>query len=150
MRVTRSVTLPCSAERALQEVQTTRLLQHVSAPLLTFTPVRPATLPNTWTTGEYLVRLRLFGVVPLGHQWIVPSRAAPNALRDVGRGTLTRAWDHVITVTSLPDGRARYTDDIRFRAGLLTPVVLAFTYLLYAHRQRRWLALARKGFTYDE
>jgi hypothetical protein len=35
---------------------------------------------------------------------------------------------------------------VHIDAGMLTPLVAAFARLFYAHRQKRWRALAKNGF----
>ncbi|MEM6585274.1 MAG: hypothetical protein AAF692_05925 [Pseudomonadota bacterium] len=41
----------------------------------------------------------------------------------------------------------RYTDRVTIKAGALTSVIAAFARLFYAHRQERWRALAKDGFS---
>ncbi|MGY1695442.1 MULTISPECIES: hypothetical protein [unclassified Geodermatophilus] len=148
-----STELPCSVERAGDEVMTSRLLRYVSWPLIVFDAVVPPELPATWKPGDHLVRMRLFGVVPLGRQTISISFpvAAPGQvlLRDDGSGQLLRRWDHLITIEpgSAPT-RARYTDRIDVEAGRLTLVAWAWAHVLYRWRQHRWRRLAARGFRY--
>lgn len=150
MRITRSIVLDVSAEQAWAVVQEPHLLEHVAYPLQAFEPVNPPAWPTTWEDGRYKVRLRLFGIVPIGTQWIVISKLAhgPQAyrLRDNGHGSLVSRWDHVITIEPIFATRCRYTDEVEVRAGLLTPVVTAFANLFYRHRQRRWRGLVAAGF----
>ena len=94
----------------------------------------------------------LFGFIPLGWQAIVISLPEPRGntrfVRDNGHSPLIRRWDHWITIEPSEDGkRTRYTDTVEVEAGLLTPVIAAFARVFYAHRQRRWRALARTGFS---
>ncbi len=152
MRVTLTTLLDTPAERAWIEVQTARLLEHVAAPLLVFTPIDPQALPAEWVAGRYHVGVRLFGWLPLGTQWIVTTKASQGPdcyqIRDNGRGTLARRWDHLIAIEPLAPARCRYRDDIEVQAGLLTPFVWAFARFFYAHRQRRWRRLVARGFDY--
>lgn len=60
--------LDCAPDRAWQEVQTSRLLAYITAPLVVFEPVSPPALPERWVEGRYLVRMRLFGRIPFGNQ----------------------------------------------------------------------------------
>ncbi|MGY1694744.1 hypothetical protein ACI8AD_12810 [Geodermatophilus sp. SYSU D00766] len=145
--------LPCSVERAREEVGTSRLLLYVSWPLVEFLPVDPPVLPPTWQAGDHLVRMRLFGLVPLGRQTISisfpPTTPDRVLLRDNGSGDLLRRWDHLITIApgSSPT-RARYTDRIDVDAGLLTSLAWAWAHVLYRWRQHRWRYLAARGFRY--
>ncbi|MEM7411429.1 MAG: hypothetical protein AAF430_14415 [Myxococcota bacterium] len=151
MRIECTTRLECSPERAWQELLTPDLLRYVAAPLIRFEPVDPPSLPSTWSPGRYRVSVWLFGVLPLGRQWVglelpdgeVPS-GWPRRVRDNGSGQLAKRWDHWIEIDALPDGHTRYVDRVDVDAGLLTPVVWAFAALFYRHRQRRWRALARK------
>jgi len=151
--VTVSTELPCSVERAGDEVMTSRLLTYVSWPLMAFEPIDPPELPQTWEPGDHLVRMRLFGVLPLGRQTIsISFPVAPPGqvlLRDDGSGQLLRRWDHLITIepTGRPD-RARYTDRIDVDAGRLTPVAWAWAHVLYRWRQHRWRRLVARDFRY--
>lgn len=141
--------LDAPPERVWAVVQTPALLERVAAPLVTFEPVDPETFPETWDEADYLVWMRLFGLLPLGRQWVrvrtLEVRKTPGErfyrLRDDGSGTLASTWDHVITVRETPDGVTAYTDEIRVEAGVLTPLVWLFAQAFYRHRQHRWRRL---------
>lgn len=148
--IRRSMMLDISAERAWAAIQEPRLLNHIAYPLQTFKPVDPPKLPATWAESRYKVRLRLFGVVPIGEQWIVigilergPDRYR---MRDDGHGDLVRRWEHRITIEALSSSRCRYTDEVEIDAGVLTPLVAAFASVFFRHRQRRWRALVASDF----
>jgi hypothetical protein len=150
MRVKLATTLDISAEQAWAGVQTSRLLDYVAWPLQTFEPVDPPALPEVWGEERYRVRLHLFGLIPIGTQWIVisvPSRGPERyQVRDNGHGSIVSRWDHLITIEHLSAMRCRYTDKVEVRAGLLTPFVWAFAQLFYRHRQRRWRKLVADNF----
>ena len=150
MRIRLSSVLDVSAERAWAAVRRPSLLHYVAYPLQTFEPINPPTWPPTWADGRYKARLRMFGVLPIGSQWIVISNLADGPrsyrLRDNGNGSLVRQWDHLITIEPITASRCRYTDEVAVRAGLLTPAVTAFAYLFYLHRQRRWRKLVAFDF----
>jgi hypothetical protein len=149
-----SCTLPSPVERAWEALRRPRLLQHVASPVLAFAPIQPPEWPEVWTEGAYLVELRLFGRLPLGRQWIVISFPEVSLgdpgltfrVRDAGRGQIARRWDHLVTITALPEGRTRYEDRVDIDAGILTPLVWLFAHLFYRYRQARWRRLARANF----
>lgn len=150
MRLERSTIISCSWEKAAEQVLTTRLLRYVAHPLVTFASVGADPLPDIWTEGTHWVRLRLFGLLPLGKQAIVISiLPVPRgfALRDAGYSALIPVWDHTLTIEPMPEG-TRYTDTVEVRAGILTPLVWLFAQAFFRHRQRRWRALATRGFDY--
>lgn len=152
MRMKLTTMLDTSAERAWAEVQTSRLLAHVAWPVLSFAPIGGEPLPAIWDDSTHPVRLRAFGLIPLGRQDIVTSRplSGPDSyqIRDNGTGDLMLRWDHMITIDRVAPGRCRYSDTVEVEARLLTPFVWAFACLFYAHRQRRWRRLVRRNFTY--
>ena len=94
----------------------------------------------------------LFGVAPVGWQAIVISFPEPEGntrfVRDNGYGPLIARWDHWIEIApgAEPD-TTRYTDRVIIEAGLLTPIITAFARFFYGHRQKRWRALAKDGFS---
>lgn len=145
-----STTLACTPDEAFARVQTTALMCHIAAPLLRFVPQRQTLFPAVWAPGEYRVWLWLFSVLPLGWQAIVisapPAKGDTRFLRDDGYGPLIRRWNHLIMIAPNGEGTTHYTDRVIIEAGLLTPLVAGFARAFFAHRQRRWRALARTGF----
>ena len=67
-------------------------------------------------------------------------------IRDNGYGPLIKRWDHWIAIAADEGGTTHYTDRVAIEAGLITPLITTFARVFYAHRQRRWRALARTGF----
>ncbi len=152
MQINLSTQLPCSLTEVVAQVRTPRLLRQVASPLLSFSPLTPSEFPSTWSEGTYWVRLKLFGLLPIGRQAIVISYPqAGNALafmlRDNGYSPLISKWDHLITAQEVSGGTL-YRDRVTIEAGILTPAVWLFARLFYAHRQRRWATLAANGFNY--
>jgi hypothetical protein len=149
--VTLSATLDCTPDEAWERVQTSALLMHVAAPLIRFTPQGGRPFPAIWTPGEYRAWMWLFGLLPIGWQAVVISHPEPDGdtrfVRDNGYGPLIRQWDHWIAIAPGANGTTHYTDRVEIEAGLLTPLIVAFARVFYAHRQRRWRALAGSGFS---
>jgi hypothetical protein len=149
--VTLSTTLACTPDEAWEQVQTSALLMHVAAPLIRFTLQGGRPFPEIWVPGEYRAWMWLFGIVPIGWQAVVISHPAQDGetrfIRDNGYGPLIRRWDHWIAIVPGEGGTTHYTDKVAIEAGLLTPLIVAFARAFYGHRQRRWRALARSGFS---
>jgi len=149
MKVSRSTHIALKPETVWAEVQTAGLLQHIAWPLVRFIPVDDAALESFQPGGRYQVKLRLFGMIPFGTQWIVSSLHGadgtqwPKRLRDDGFSALISKWDHWITVAPDKDGGTRYSDAVEVSAGALTPFIWAFAQIFYWHRQRRWRGLAK-------
>ena len=155
MLIDRSCFLPCSPQRCFAEVETPQLLRYVSSPLVHFVAIDPPVLPERWADAKYRVGLWILGWIPFGSQVIQISRGElfddqrgfHASLRDNGHSALVSRWDHWITIDSAPGG-CRYTDKVEIEAGIVTPLVWAFAWLFYRHRQRRWQRLVRHGFEY--
>jgi len=141
--------LKAAPEMVSTEIMRPALLLHVSAPILRFKPVEPPVLPERWSDGEYRLSMRFLGILPLGRQIVgletQPMRGDIWSIRDNGRGTMIRNWDHWIEVSPEGDG-TRYTDRVTVEAGLLTPFIVLFARIFYAHRQRRWRRLVADDF----
>lgn len=148
MKISLSTDIRLSPETVWREVQTPDLLKHIAWPLIRFQFMEPVPA-NINDDERFKVGLMLFGVVPLGKQWIVPSAYEdellpwPKRLRDNGYSKLVRTWDHWITVAPNDSGGTRYLDEVEIKAGIFTPVVWAFAWVFYRHRQRRWRGLAK-------
>ncbi len=149
MKVSRSTHIALKPNTVWAEVQTAGLLQHIAWPLVRFEPVSSTAFDRFRPGGRYEVKLRLFGIIPFGTQWIVTSMHEadgtdwPKRLRDEGYSALISKWDHWITVAPDKDGGTRYHDEVDVSAGALTPFIWAFAQIFYWHRQRRWRGLAK-------
>ena len=131
--------LPASCEEVWRQIQSPRLMLYVCRGLISFKPLAPETLPELWTSGEYRVRPLLFGFIPLGWQIIgveMPTEDRVYGLRDNGRSSLIKIWDHRIEVEQAGGG-TRYVDDVEIEAGPLTGLVWLYAKALYRYRQRR-------------
>jgi ligand-binding SRPBCC domain-containing protein len=158
MNVSLSTRIATPPNEVWQRVQTPELMMHIAAPLVRFELLEPSQASDFGASDRFLVKLTLFGFLPFGTQWIVPTVHVddtapwPKRLRDNGHSALIRTWDHWITVEPDDDGGTRYRDEVEVKAGLLTPFIWAFAHIFYRHRQRRWRALAKdiqKGLKHD-
>lgn len=151
MKLRIDTVIDADADTVWHHVRRPVLLDHVAWPLQRFDPIDPVRLPDQWVDGEYRVRCFMFGFLPMGSQVISISYPATDAparrLRDNGRGSMMRRWDHLITIRPRGDGRCDYRDEVEIEAGLMTLGVWLFASIFYRHRQRRWRALAQDGFS---
>jgi hypothetical protein len=153
MKLKLQTRLNARADDVIAHVKTSRLLAYVASPLVVFSPIQPAQLPDVWETGKYLVGMKLFGIIPMRKQWI--NISFPNAdetrvfqMLDDGEGDLVRRWRHLITIASAPDNCVEYTDEVDLNAGWLTLPVFAWAYIYYLYRQARWRRLVEGRFEY--
>jgi hypothetical protein len=147
-----TTTIPASSETVWHHVQTPRLLDHIAAPLIRFGYPDTVDRGGTWPVGEHRMSMRLMGILPMGWQIIgIELPESPDAdtilLRDNGYSPLIKRWDHWIAIRPDPESDGTlYTDRVHIDAGLLTPLIAAYARFFYAHRQKRWRALAASGF----
>jgi hypothetical protein len=148
MRVFVQSTLPCDADRAWAEVQTSRLLHEICWPIIRLRPAAgDAAIAERWQVGATnRLRTAMFGLIPLGTRvlhWesIDPGRREMQTREHDG---LIRRWDHRIQVEAVAPGQCRYTDDVEVDAGLLTLPVWLFAQMFYRHRQRQWRRVAKR------
>jgi ligand-binding SRPBCC domain-containing protein len=150
MKVSISTIISLPPEEVWQRIQTHELLTYIAAPLIHFRLIDPETAPQFIEGDRFLVSMRLFGILPIGNQWIVPTLHLakdgewPKKLRDNGYSALIKTWDHWITVEPDGQGNTLYCDEVEVKAGLLTPFIWVFAHIFYSHRQRRWRALAQR------
>ncbi|WP_411823939.1 hypothetical protein [Leptospira sp. 'Mane'] len=127
-----------------------KLLVYVTSPLIRFTPLGPNQFPEIWKDGEYLVEMKLFGIIPFGKQYIgiqrFPDTKDEFILRDNGHGELIYKWDHWIFIRKTKNENIiSYTDRIEIKAGILTPFIWIFGILFYRWRQHRFRKIIGKG-----
>ena len=150
MRIRISTKLNCPPLIAWNAVMKSEMLQYISKPILTFQPITPHELPLVWGESDYAVKVKLFGIIPLGTQIISVSipkiDTTPGKqefqLRDSGRNRLFSKWDHIITIREAKSGLTKYSDRIEFRAGLLTPIIWLFLNFYFRQRQLKWRKFA--------
>ena len=148
MRVHLETVLPCDADDAWVEVQTSRLLCEIASPLVRLAPVNARTeLPRSWRTlGTERLRPYLFGFIPWGVRTLcfeqINDRRREIQTREYD--SLVARWDHHIRLEPIDADHCRYIDDVEIVAGVLTPLVWLFAQWFYRHRQQRWHIVARR------
>lgn len=142
MRVTLQLDLDAYPDDVWAMLHDPLALGEVVAPLIDIEPVGHRRFPPTWSKGDHLVRLRLFGILPVGDQRIrlsMSRRGDVRILEDSGGPVsgplgLVRSWRHRMAVSPLPGGRTLYRDRLDISAGVLTPVVWIGAWLLWQYR----------------
>ncbi len=147
MRVHVESVLPCTPDKAWEELQRPALHREITRPLFRFVPADPPQFPERWPEGATLhFRGYLFGFIPIGTHTIFFERIDPAAreLQSREGGGLVRRWDHLVRLRPTGEGRTLYSDEILIEAGWLTVFVWLFAQWFYRHRQRRWRRVARR------
>jgi hypothetical protein len=149
MRVMLKQVLDCAPDAVWSALRSPAAFQAVAAPLMRFESLAPGGFPERWD-GEHLVRVRLFGLFPVGLQTIgaVPSkRRGARILTDDGGPVsgalaLVSGWRHMMAVSPTADGRTLYRDRLEFDAGALTLLVWPALWCFWQYRGARIRAAA--------
>lgn len=133
-------------------VMFSKTLDYIAKPMVVFEPIDPNGFPENWKNGEYLAKMKLFGIIPFSSQTIVIEKIKeknPNEfiLRDNGFSSLINTWDHWIFIRKTKnENLVRYIDRIEIHAGILTIFIVIFASIFYRWRQFRWKKLIRNHF----
>ena len=146
MKIKLQSKLDCTPEAAWAEVKKVSLLQHVARPIVTFSPLAPATaFPEYWPSDETVtLNFKIFNFISFGtHSLFFETMdERERKLQTREKSLLLKQWDHLIHIYS-HEGQTIYSDEVEIDAGILTPVVWVFAQIFYRHRQRRWRKLAQ-------
>lgn len=154
MRILLKLVLDCSPDAAWRAIRSPAALQQVSWPFTAFEALNENGFSELWSEGDHPVRVRALGLVDVGTQNIGISfkqrTDGVRVMRDSGpplSGALTiiTRWRHQMAVSALPDGRTLYRDELRFSAGLASPLVWLG---LWAFWQWRAIGLRRLAATW--
>jgi hypothetical protein len=144
MKATISTVIHANGDTMWEELQKTSSLIYVASPIIKFKSQDGAELPPKWGVGrEYPLRIYAFHIIPLGkHYIVVKSIDAKNKEIFTNElGSLTKTWDHLVSVERLNENMIKYTDEIEIKAGMLTVFIWMFAQIFYRHRQRKWKRL---------
>lgn len=154
MRILLKLTLACEPDTAWAKLHRPSVFSRVMAPLMRADSQSGGPLPTSWQNGDYAIRLRLFGVLPMGEQTVrlrdtEDAATGVRMLTDTGFGTsgaltLIRDWRHRMAVSALPDRQTLYRDELRVHAGWLTPLVWPGLWLFWQWRGFRLRRLAHE------
>ncbi len=145
MRIALRLVLDCPPEVAWDRLHAPSGMKYAMAPFLRVAAVGGTRLPDRWTEGEhYTVRVRLFGVVPLGEQRVELSseiRGPIRILTDSGgpvSGALgvIEGWRHRMAVSSAPGGATLYRDRLDIR-GAWAVAAWPVLWVLWQYRGKR-------------
>ena len=149
MIVKMSSVFDCDKGTLFAEVMKSKSFFYVSYPVVKFVPEKRYPIPKKWENGKYLVKMKMFGMIPFPKQWIVMSVYEEDyRLCDNGYSTVIKKWGHSISLADTEDGRVSYSDTIEIDAGVLTPFIFLYAKAFFKHRHRRWRNLVETGFHY--
>lgn len=146
--------LNCPADAAWEAVHSPAVFRAVSGPFTTAESLEPEGFPERWAGTEHRVRLRMFGVLPMGTQLIRlrdETRADGTRIVHDEGGPLTGAmrvvstWHHQMVIQSddiSSEARTRFRDTLDVGAGVLTPFAWLGFWFFWQLRARQLRRLA--------
>ena len=144
MIVKKTSVFPAPRDVVFQKLQRPETLQTIAKPYAAFEPADSTAA--VWTAGSMSFwRLRLFGFIPLGTHTIRIVRFDPEKISSREGNRHVPVWNHDILLTLIDGNRTEYTDRVEIRAGWKTIFIWLWAKAFYAHRQRKWIMLLRKG-----
>ena len=144
MTVQRTSVFPAGRETVFRKLQQLETLQYIAWPYAVFEPVGDAA--RTWTVGSTSsYRFRLFGVIPFGTHTIHIVRFDPEGISSREGNEHVPVWNHDILLEPADADHTKYTDRVEIRAGWKTGFVWLWANAFYAHRQRKWIRLLKRG-----
>jgi hypothetical protein len=136
-----SIELPIPAETAFALAQKPELFKFVVAPILRVPALQ---MPDRLEHGaEGSARVWWFGVVPTWTHHLRLMHLGENQIYTNEHGGPVRTWNHRLTFEPLSATSCRYTDEIETDPGLRGLGTRVFARLMFRHRHRRWMLLAR-------
>jgi len=151
MRILLKLVLDCPPDAAWNAIRSPATFAQVSAPFTTFESLEPQGFPERWPAGAHPVRVRAFGVLPIGEQSITisfPTRHDDvRVMRDDGGAldgplAVVTEWHHTMAVSPAPHGRTLYRDRLQFSAGVFTVVLWPVYWAFWQWRAVRMRRLA--------
>lgn len=154
MRVRLDLLLNCPPDAAWEAVHSPAVFRAVSGPFTTVESLEPTGFADRWPGGDHRVRLRLFGVAPMGTQLIsLRDETLPDGTRVVhdeggpltGAMRVVTSWHHRMAISpdpAAPDARTRFRDTLELGAGVLTPFVWLGFWVFWQVRARQLRRLA--------
>ena len=144
MIVQKTSVFPAPQDVIFQKLQRPETLQTIAKPYAVFEPVDSAAA--VWTAGSTSsYRLRLFGFIPFGTHTIRILRFDPEKISSREGNRHVPVWNHDILLVPADENHTEYTDRVEIRAGWKTIFIWLWAKAFYAHRQRKWIRLLRKG-----
>lgn len=153
MRVLLKLVLDCEPETAWDKLHDPGTFAQVMSPLVHVSAASSGGFAERWGSDEQALTLRAFGVIPIGRQtvrlaWREGDATGINVMRDTGRAesgmlTLLHDWDHRMALSPLADGRTLFRDQLRVKAGWLTPLAWPAMWVFWQWRGMRLRQLAR-------
>lgn len=137
---------PAAKRDVFLKLKELKTLQYIATPYASFTPENENNNLVWKENTEFAFQLRLFGLIPMGtHVIRVISFEEEKGIYTQEHNRHVPVWNHRIILEQIEQDMTRYTDEVEIGAGWKTPFVYLWSKAFYAHRQRKWRKVLRKG-----
>ena len=144
MIVQKTSVFPAPRDVVFQKLQRLETLKTIAKPYAAFEAAGNA--EDEWAVGGTTSwRFRLFGVIPFGTHTIRIMRFDAERISSREGNRHVPVWNHDILLVPIDENHTEYTDRVEIQAGWKTVFVWLWAKAFYAHRQRKWIGLLRKG-----
>ena len=145
--VVKTSIFPAGKSEIFRRLQSLKTLQYIAAPYATFTPVKKTDKNMIWEPGKtFAFQFKLFGVIPFGiHTIKVIDFSEQRGIYTHEGNPSVPIWNHRISLKQMTKSSTRYTDEVEINGGWKTGFVYLWAKAFYAHRQRKWKKLLKKG-----
>ena len=144
MIVQKTSVFPAGRNAVFQKLQQLETLQYIARPFASFEPVSNGV--HIWTVGSTSsYRFRLFGLIPFGTHTIHILRFDPDGVSSREANEHVPVWNHDIQLIEKDENHTHYTDRVEIHAGWKTFFIWLWANAFYAHRQRKWIRLLKRG-----
>ena len=130
--------IPLPAQTVWERLRHFETLEHITKGLIRFQKLTP--IPELTDGARLKVRFWFFHVVPAPWVHDLKMRRYDSKHMEMVTeegGGFIKVWNHTIRVQKHQQG-SFYTDEVEIRAGLMTPIVYAYSWMFYHYRQWRW------------
>ena len=127
-----------SAEKIWDKLLDIETLIYICKPMATFKPITNEINMKWELNREYLFKLFIFGIIPLGNHRIILEK-----IDEINRiviskehNNIVKIWNHKIKMESKENNKIKYTDEVEIYAGMFTLFVAFWGIIIYKHRQK--------------
>ncbi len=136
---------PASKEVVCEKLKGFDSLAEVAHPYMSFSPVNEDN-NFIWEGGkDYLFKIKLFTIIPFGVHKIRLIEVNEDRIYSNEGNKNVPIWNHEIILREISDNETEYSDIVEIHAGWKTFFVYLWANLFYAHRQRKWIKIFKRG-----
>ncbi|MDD5922847.1 MAG: hypothetical protein PUC44_06690 [Eubacteriales bacterium] len=133
---------PSSEEKLWQNLLRPKMMQFISSPWVTLTPITSQEMTEEWVEGRtYRFQIRILGLIPSGTHTIIVEEIDPkeHEIRLQEFNFMIPVWNHTIYLRKVNESNTLFADKVEIFSGWKTPAIYHFAvrYFTACHRKIR-------------